>query len=55
MRAVHVTATWRSTVEIEVPNDLEECDLMELPEDLLDQVDTSGAELVDWSMKWRNR
>lgn len=51
MKEVTVRSTWRATSVIEVPDDFVVTqDINEWPEDLLEQVDSSGAELVDWEM-----
>jgi hypothetical protein len=57
-RTIVIEATWRSTARIEVADDWEAPDEGALQlgqdidgEDIADQIDTTGAELVDWTVK----
>lgn len=50
MKKITVYATWKSTHRLEVPDDFDG-DLFTLDEDILDEIDTSTAELYDWKTK----
>lgn len=51
MKTITVRSTWRATATIEVPDDFEITqDLNTWPDDVLEQVDCSGASLTDWEM-----
>lgn len=46
MKEIRITCVWRSDHTIEVPDDYEFTGTLD--DEWADQVDTSGAELVDW-------
>lgn len=51
-KVITVHMTWRNSVEIEVPADFEMPSTLDgFPEDALEQMDTAGAELVDWGTR----
>ncbi len=49
MKEIHIITTWRSTDIVEVPDDYEVGNTLD--EEWADQVDASGAELVDWEVR----
>lgn len=52
MRKVTVTATWRSTHEVEVPDDFRDTGVLgDFPPEALDEIDSHTAELVDWTVR----
>lgn len=49
MKLITINCTWETRQLVEVPDDFEVPErLDEFPEEILDQLDTSGAQLVDW-------
>lgn len=49
MKTITITCTWRSTHEVEVPDDFEvPAYLSDFPPDVLDEMTSHTAELVDW-------
>jgi hypothetical protein len=49
MKTITITCTWESTHEIEVPDDFEVPDSLDgFPPEVLDEIDSSTASLVDW-------
>lgn len=49
MKRVTIRMKWENTVEVEVPDDFEvPANLTDMPADVLEQMDSLGAELVDW-------
>ena len=54
MRQVRVSATWKSTQTLEVPDDHPKIgseDLRGVLDASGDDIDTSGAELTDWEIR----
>lgn len=52
MKTIVVTATWRSTHEIEVPDEFEDWgNLNDFPPEALNEINTTTAELVDWKVR----
>ena len=52
MRTVHVTATWRSYHDIEVPDDFQDTgSLSDFPPEALEEIESHTAELVDWKVR----
>lgn len=50
MKTIKIETTWRSVTDVEVPDDFVlSGNLLEVPYDVLEQLDSSTAELVDWS------
>jgi hypothetical protein len=53
MKLLSVTSTWRASTTIEIDDDVEVNPSVlddSWPEDVLEQVTTQGAELVDWDV-----
>jgi hypothetical protein len=49
MKEITINMTWRNSVTVEVEDDFEvPGNLSTFPEEVLEQMDTQGAELVDW-------
>jgi len=49
MKEVTITGEWRSTHVVEVPDDFVTPDtLSEFPDDVLEELNTNNAELIDW-------
>lgn len=49
MKTITITCTWRSTHDVEVPDDFEVTgNLGDFPPDVLDEMTSENAELVDW-------
>jgi hypothetical protein len=49
VKTITITCTWRSTHEIEVPDDfVVPSTLSGFPPEVLDEIDSHTAELVDW-------
>lgn len=49
MKTITIECTWRSTHEVEVPDDFEVTgDLSDFPPEVLDEITPVNAELVDW-------
>jgi hypothetical protein len=49
---IRVTAYWRTTHEIETDDEnLVHAPLMEWPEEILDEINASTAELYDWEIR----
>lgn len=46
MKTITIRCTWRTTQQVEVPDDYELGNTLD--DEWADQVDTGGAELVDW-------
>lgn len=55
MQTVTFEATWRRSITVEVPDDFDLrgdfSTLDKVPEYILEQVDSNGAELVDWDIR----
>lgn len=52
MKTITVTATWRSTHDVEVPDDFTDTgSLSDFPAEALDEIDSHTAELVDWTVR----
>lgn len=48
-KEIDITCTWRTTVRVEVPEDFEVPSVLgDFPADVLDQMTSANAELVDW-------
>lgn len=51
MKTVRIRCTWKATITAEVPDDFEgSSNLNEWPDEVVDQIDSSTAELVDWEV-----
>lgn len=51
MKTITVHATWRSTHQIEVPDDFEDTGhLDDFDEEALEEITSQGAELTDWGV-----
>jgi hypothetical protein len=49
---ITIESTWRASALVEVPKGWRPGDTLDdWPEDVLDQVTTSGAELIDWEAR----
>lgn len=54
VKPIHVTATWRSTATIDVPEGVDRDELIalihagEASEEVMEEITTMGAELTDW-------
>lgn len=49
MKTIEVTCTWRTTHQIEVPDDFEIPSTLDgFPEEALEEMTSQNAELVDW-------
>jgi hypothetical protein len=54
VRTVTVTCTWRSTHEVEVPDDFADTGQLEdFPPEALDEMSATTAELTDWTVRDR--
>lgn len=52
MKTVTVTCTWKSTHEIEVPDDFTDTGhLDDFPAEALEEMNVSAAELTDWTVR----
>jgi hypothetical protein len=52
VKTIHVTASWRSHHELEVPDDFQDTgDLNDFPTEALDEITADAAELVDWTVR----
>lgn len=50
-KTVEVECVWRSTHEVEVPDDFEDTgDLHDFPEEALEEMTPNTASLVDWAV-----
>lgn len=50
MKEITITCTWESNCTVTVPDDFEVPNkLDEFPEEVLEQLTTNGATLVDWT------
>ena len=53
MKTITVYMTWRNSVDVEVPDDFTiPSTLDSFPEDVLEEMTSQGAELVDWESCW---
>lgn len=52
MKTVTIVSTWRASISVEVEDDVDIRDdnFSDWPDDVLDQVDSQVAELVDWEV-----
>jgi hypothetical protein len=51
VKTITVHATWRSTHQIEVPDDFEDTGhLDDFDEEALEEITSQGAELTDWGV-----
>lgn len=49
MKTITITATWKSYHEVEVPDDfVVPSNLSDFPEDVLEEITSDVATLVDW-------
>lgn len=52
MKTITVTCTWRSTHEVEVPDDFTDTGhLDDFPPEALEEITASTAELTDWAVR----
>jgi len=53
MKVVKVYVTWKSSHDIEVPDDWEMPRTLDgFPDDALEEMTSQNAELVDWGSEW---
>lgn len=52
MKTVTVSCTWKSTHEVEVPDDFQDTgSLSDFPQEALEEMDSHTAELTDWTVR----
>lgn len=51
MKTVTIYMTWTNSVDVEVPDNFEMPHSLDgFPEDVLEQMDSTGVELTDWGL-----